>query len=83
MNFICRFKPALMRPVLMKLSLAIINAFIAKVIDRKADRDSGFATWQTSVSNAQGAKRVLRGWAQSIRDGLGEANAVTASASPD
>jgi hypothetical protein len=59
------------------------NALIAKALDRKYDRDSGFATWQTSVSNAQAARRVLRGWAQSMRDGLDEANAVTAGASPD
>jgi hypothetical protein len=59
------------------------NALIAKAIDRKHDRRSGFATWQTSVSNAQGAKRVLRGWAESMRDGLDEANTVSAGKSPD
>ena len=59
------------------------NALIAKALDRKYDRDSGFATWQTSVSNAQAAKRILRDWAQSMRDGLDEANAVTTDKGPD
>jgi len=59
------------------------NALIAKTLDRKYDRNSGFATWQTSVSNAQAARRILRGWAQSMRDGLDEAHAVTAGGSTD
>ena len=59
------------------------NALIAKALDRKNDRHTGFITWQTSVSNAQGARRILRGWAESLRDGLDEANAGTKGASPD
>ena len=59
------------------------NALIAKALDRKHDRDNGFATWQTSVSNAQGARRILRGWAQSMRDGLDEANSGTKGGSSD
>jgi len=53
------------------------NALIAKALDRRFDRNSGFVTWQSSVSNAQAARRILRGWAQTLRDGLDEANAAT------
>jgi hypothetical protein len=59
------------------------NALIAKALDRKLDRNSGYVSWQSSVANTQAARRILRGWAQSLRDGLDEANAVTAGASPD
>ncbi len=59
------------------------NALIAKALDRGHDRNSSFVTWQTSVSNTQAAKRILRGWAQSLRDGLDEANAVTAGGGSD
>jgi len=53
------------------------NALIAKALDRRTDRNNGFVTWQTSVSNSQSAKRVLRGWAQTLRDGLDEATSTT------
>ena len=59
------------------------NALIIKALDRKFDRNGGFTRWQSSVANTQAARRILRGWAQSIRDGLDEANAVTGGASPD
>lgn len=59
------------------------NALIAKALDRGYDRNSSFVTWQTSVSNTQAAKRILRGWAQSLRDALDEANAATAGKSLD
>lgn len=47
---------------------------IAKGYDRKADRRSGFMTWQTSVSNKSAADRILRDWAQSLRDALDTAH---------
>ena len=59
------------------------NALIAKALDRGYDRNTGFVTWQSSVSNTQAAKRILRGWAQSLRDGLDEATVVIAGESSD
>lgn len=59
------------------------NALIAKSLDRGYDRNTGFITWQSSVSNTQAAKRILRDWAQSLRSGLDEAHAVTAGKSLD
>lgn len=55
------------------------NALIAKALDRKHDRDRGWMTWQTSASNKQAARRILKDWAQTLRDGLDEANAATVS----
>ena len=51
---------------------SITGDLLAKGIDRKADRSTGFMNWQTSASNAQAAKRILRDWAQSLRDALDE-----------
>lgn len=45
---------------------------MAKGVDRQADRNTGFMTWQTSASNTQAARRILRTWAQSLRDALDE-----------
>ncbi len=56
------------------------KALIAKALDRKTTDIPDSITWQTSVSNAQGARRILRGWAKSLRDGLDEANAGTKGA---
>ncbi|MCP4044852.1 MAG: DUF3313 domain-containing protein [Gammaproteobacteria bacterium] len=53
------------------------NALIAKALDRRTDNRTGFITWTNSASNTQSARRVLRKWAQSLRDGLDEANTVT------
>lgn len=53
------------------------NALIAKGMDRRADRSTGWMTWQTSVSNRSAAKRILKGWAEVLRDALDEANTAT------
>ena len=53
---------------------SVTGALIAKAIDAQADRRQGFATWQTSVSNRQAARRILTDWAQALRDALDEAH---------
>jgi hypothetical protein len=57
---------------------SLTNDLIAKALDRKHDRYSGFMTWQTSASNTAAGRRILRGWAQTLRDGLDEAHSATA-----
>jgi len=59
------------------------NALIAKALDHKRDRNRGYMTWQTSVGNTAAAKRILRGWAQVMRDALDEANATLADKGSD
>jgi len=53
------------------------NALIAKGMDRQHDRSSGWMTYQSSVSNRSAAKRILKGWAEVLRDALDEANTAT------
>ncbi len=59
------------------------NALIAKAMDRKDDRNSGWMKWQTSGSNKQAARQILHEWAQILRDALDEANAAMNSESSD
>lgn len=54
------------------------GAIIAKALDRKKDRERGYMQWQTKVTNTQAAKRILKSWAKTLREGLDEARAVTA-----
>jgi hypothetical protein len=46
---------------------------LAKAVDRKADRDSGYMQWQTRVANYSAAKRMMQPWAEALRKGLDEA----------
>ncbi len=52
------------------------GAIIAKAMDRKRDRERGYMQWQTRVTNTAAAKRILKSWAKTLRDGLDEARAV-------
>lgn len=46
---------------------------LAKALDRKSDRDSGFMQWQSKVQNVAAAKRIMRPWATALREALDEA----------
>ena len=46
---------------------------LAKAVDRKADRDSGFMQWQTKVQNTRAAKKMMQPWAEALRTGLDDA----------
>jgi hypothetical protein len=46
---------------------------LAKAVDRKADRDTGFMQWQSKVQNYAAAKRMMQPWAEALRKGLDEA----------
>ncbi len=52
---------------------SVSGALLAKGLDRQGDRRSGFMDWQTRATNTQAARRILTGWAESLRDGLNEA----------
>jgi hypothetical protein len=43
---------------------------LARVADRKAARDQGYMTWQNAATNRSEAKRVIKGWAETLRNGL-------------
>ena len=49
---------------------------LAKALDAKGDRDSGFMEWQTKSANYAAAKRMMRPWAEALRKALDEARDV-------
>lgn len=53
------------------------GALIAKGVDSKRDHHKGYMQWRTSVSNRADAKRALRDWARTLREGLDEARATS------
>lgn len=46
---------------------------LAKALDVKGDRDSGYMEWQSRVQNYAAAKRMMRPWAEALRNALDEA----------
>jgi hypothetical protein len=50
---------------------------LAKALDGKADRDTGYMQWQTGPSNKAAGKRMMRPWAEALRNGLDEAREST------
>ena len=44
-----------------------------KAMDRKAERPTNYYTWSNSATNASAARRILRGWAEILREALEEA----------
>lgn len=52
---------------------SISGALIAKGIDRKEDRRAGYMQWQSRASNQAAARKAIRSWATSLRDGLNAA----------
>lgn len=54
---------------------------IARAVDRKQDRQTGYFKWQNRVSNRAAARRILQVWADALRQGLDQARAVTGPAS--
>ena len=49
---------------------------LAKVLDPRADRDSGMMQWQTGPANRAAALRIMRPWAEALRSALDEARTV-------
>ena len=49
---------------------------LAKVLDPRADRDSGTMQWQTGPANRAAALRIMRPWAEALRAALDEARSV-------
>jgi len=53
------------------------GAMLAKALDRRADRDSGTMQWQTGPANRAAALRIMRPWAEALREALDEARDLT------
>lgn len=52
---------------------SLTGDLIAKALDRKIDRETGYFEWQNRVKNRAAAKRILQEWARVLKDGLDEA----------
>jgi len=50
---------------------------LAKALDPAADRQSAFMQWQTGPANRQAGKRMMKPWAEALRDGLDRARKET------
>jgi hypothetical protein len=46
---------------------------LAKALDPTSDRDSGYMQWQSNVSNRAAGKRMMKPWAEALREGLDNA----------
>ena len=52
---------------------SVTGDLIAKAIDRKSDRNSGYYTWTNAATNKAAANRILKGWAEILLNALNEA----------
>ena len=59
---------------------SISGDIVARVIDRKGDRQTGYIQWQNRVSNRAAANRILQVWANSLKQGLDQAHTTAPGA---
>lgn len=52
---------------------SMTDDLIAKALDRKEDRQTGYFQWQNHVSNRAAANRILQVWANILKEGLDQA----------
>lgn len=57
---------------------SVTDDLIAKALDRKYDRRTGYFQWQSRVTNKAAANRILKEWADVLKEGLDEARGVKA-----
>jgi len=57
----------------MELYDSVTDDLLAKALDRKEDRHTGYFRWQTRITNRAAANRILQVWANVLKEGLDEA----------
>jgi hypothetical protein len=57
---------------------SVTDDLLAKALDRQFDRETGYFQWQTSVTNRAAANRILKQWANVLKEGLDEARSAKA-----
>jgi hypothetical protein len=55
---------------------SVSDDLLAKALDRKEDRQTGYFRWQTRVTNRAAANRILQVWATVLKEGLDEARST-------
>lgn len=58
---------------------SVSGAMLAKALDRKEDRRTGYFEWQNRVTNRAAANRILKVWANVLKEGLDDARASASS----
>jgi len=49
---------------------SVTDDLIGKALDRKRDRETGYFQWQNRVTNRAAANRILKEWAEVLKEGL-------------
>ena len=55
---------------------SVTDDLIAKALDRKIDRQTGYFQWQNRITNRAAANRILQVWANVLKEGLDVARGV-------
>ena len=55
---------------------SVTGDLIAKALDQQYDRQTGYIQWQNRVTNRAAAKRIMKKWADIMKQGLDEARSV-------
>ncbi len=56
---------------------SVSNQLIAKALDQQKDRRTGYFQWQNRVTNRAAARRIIKVWADVLKQGLDQARGVT------
>ncbi len=56
---------------------SVTDDIIAKALDAQRDRQTGYFQWQNRVTNKAAANRILKVWAEVLKNGLDQARAAT------
>jgi len=57
---------------------SVTDDLLAKALDRQYDRETGYFQWQNRVTNRAAANRILKEWANVLKEGLDEARSISA-----
>lgn len=63
----------------MELYDSVSGDILAKALDRKEDRKTGYFEWQNRVTNRAAANRILKVWANVLKEGLDDARSSAGS----
>jgi len=55
---------------------SVTDDLIAKALDRRRDRETGYFQWQTRINNRAAANRILQVWANVLKEGLDGARGI-------
>jgi hypothetical protein len=61
---------------------SVSGELLAKALDRQVDRQTGYFEWQNRVTNRAAANRILKVWANVLKEGLDDARASTLRSKP-